>query len=233
MPHKHNRHKKKAALMAAGQHGSDVSCSAAAMQQDAMMDDDTTSADQQVAVLGADNDSDPEGQMVAATQAYNQATALIAGSSTANAINTLGANNSVKNLAAMAAIGANGNPTPLLLAAAAMSLKEDVDRAFNHAEYSRQSAADALATETGFTDSLRKRWMDEMDKVYADNYNMRAENTVLKADVDRIKSGSGRLMAENWNLNQRIEGLEARVVALEQQVTALLLAGKVKDMGIN
>ncbi|OIW30977.1 hypothetical protein CONLIGDRAFT_643013 [Coniochaeta ligniaria NRRL 30616] len=97
-----------------------------------------------------------------------------------------------------------------------MSLKEDVDRAFNHAKYSRQSAADTLTTETGFTDSLRKRWIDEMDKVYADNYNMRAENTDLKADVDRIKSGSGRhradiitLKAENDRLkaeNQNLKG---------------------------
>lgn len=133
------------------------------------------------------------------------------------------ANNGVDRLASMAAYGANGDPGRLLLAASAISLQQDVNLAFHAITNNSKLVFDEIATEAGYTDTLREKWAEQMKAVQTDNAVIRAENEVIKAENAAIKTElaamrteNAGIRAENQYLKEHLESMSNRLASLEQ-----------------
>lgn len=103
----------------------------------------------------------------------------------------------------MAAHGAQGNPTAVLLAASAVSLDKNIELAFRTIAAAEELALGEVYSEAGYMKTLRRKWEREMAEVQADNTQLKAENTDLK---------------------QKIDSMEAQLGVLRQQMAAALVS---------
>jgi len=130
-----------------------------------------------------------------------------------NALRELADLTTVDNLASMAAVGTEGNPTGMLLAAGILSLNYDFKMMLS-------TTMDAVHNEAGYMRTLRTKWEAEMGDAQKEDTSIKAEVAELKARVaelenrDLQREGQMRQMAETIaHMQAQISNLAAAVVS--------------------